>query len=156
MKKIPLLPRYFLWIGLALCTTAVFLYIRDAQERGKGFVRKTFAIISDPPFGEPSVFKIIETDLLLTILILTSLSGLAFIAFSRRKSEDEMINSLRLYAWSWATIYMLAIGFLGALFLYGTTYISFALFIPHILLSLYILIFHLNLSKISKALHYDE
>ncbi len=64
MKKIPLLPGYFKWIGMALTVLSLALYF--------------------------------YTDILLTLILITSLAGLTFVAFARKKIEDEMMKSLKL------------------------------------------------------------
>jgi len=159
MKKIPLLPRYFNWIGLALITLSLALYsidaLRDRSEIGGIFI-KTFVLINDTPFTEPGFWKIMEVDVLLTLILLTMLIGLSFTAFARRKTEDEMIDSIRLHSWSWAIISMIIIGSLVTIFIYGTSFITFSVFFVHLLLLMYNAIFTVNIWKLNKSQTHEE
>lgn len=154
MKKIPLLPRYFRWIGLGL--VFIFLII-TARLKGKeivpsNFSFSTFAILG----GDNGPFEIINTDMGLTFQLLSIFLGLSFIAFAKYKYEDEMINSIRLYSWSWSIISFAIFNVLLIAFIYGSWYISLAFLSPNIILLLYIIIFRFQIFKMNRRLSHEE
>jgi len=159
MKKIPLLPRYFRWIGLLLIVTSLVLYFKDGLRERTMDDRlsvKTFVFIDDSIGSPTALFQIKEVDLLLTLILVTLLLGLSCIAFCKRKTEDEMINSIRLYSWSWAVILMIILGTIMTIFVYGMTFTAFAFFFGHLLLLTYIAIFGLNIWKMNRRLAHEE
>ena len=151
MKKIPLLPSYFRWIGLILILIAVLLYAYDAFYESTEFYIRTFVVINDTPLSEKGFMKLMKVDIFLTLLLLSLLLGLGLIAFSRSRKEDEMINSLRLYSWSWAVILTLSLGILMTVFVFGASFIAFAFLFGHLLLLMYIAIFNYNLFKLNRT-----
>lgn len=161
MKKIPLLPRYFRWIGVGLVLLSVLVYIHQKLllDTSNFYFMKTFALIMDYPMsnGRVDYFSITEPyDMRLTIQLFLSLLGLTFLAFAKNKIEDEMINSIRLYAWSWSVILMIVYVLGITLFVYGFTFISFYYFIPHLLIVVYSIIFYVNLLKLNRKGNYEE
>lgn len=62
-----------------------------------------------------------------------------------------MINSLRLYSWSWAVILTLSLGILMTIFVFGTSFIAFAFLFGHLLLLMYIAIFNYQLFQLNRA-----
>ena len=152
MKKIPLLPGYFKWVGIALTFLSLSLYFYDSEKRAVDLRSKVFAIVDDTPFRETSILKIVDTEITLTLILVTSLLGLAFIAFARRKVEDEMIRSLRLYSWSWSVAVMMLMSLFFIVFFYGLSFLSFTLMFPYLLLLSYILIFQISLSRLNREM----
>lgn len=151
MKKIPLLPSYFRLIGVVLVLTAIALYGYDAFNGNTAFNIRTFVIINDTPLSEKGFLQLMNVDIFLTLLLLSLLLGLAFIAFSETQKEDEMIHSLRLYSWSWAVIITLTLGILATAFVYGVSFTAFAFLFGHLLLMIYIAIFSYTLFKINRT-----
>lgn len=149
MKKIPLLPRYFQWIGLILLL--LMIPYKIYQDSISGIRINTFVVYNDTPLQESGLFEIMEVDIGFTLFLLISLLGLTFIAFSKTKVEDEMIQSIRLYSWSWAILIMIGLGILITLSIYGMTFVSFALLFGHILLILFIIIFRMNYYRLNKG-----
>lgn len=159
MKKIPLLPGYFRWVGLLLIIISQILYFNDAmrdRSTSGGLFVKTFVFIDDTPGNPPTLFQVKEVDLLLTLILVTLLIGLTCIAFCKRKTEDEMINSIRLYSWSWSVILMIILGIIVTVFVYGMTFVTFAFFFGHLLLLTYIAIFGFNIWKMNRRLAHEE
>lgn len=167
MKRVPLLPRYFRWIGLALIFCFIVLSLINL------LVEKQWIVISVNSFGGTSsvldysfpmfalvsqagYFKIIETDMNLTLNLLSIQVGLTFIAFSRNKIEDEMINSIRLYSWSWAVISSVVFMILATLFVYDGYYLVISFHYLTILLLIYNLIFHTSIYKLSRRASREE
>ncbi|WP_344675562.1 hypothetical protein [Sphingobacterium kyonggiense] len=149
MKKIPLLPRYFQWIGLIMLL--LMIPYKIYQDSISGIRINTFVVYNDTPLQESGLFEIMEVDIGFTLFLLIGLLGLTFIAFSKTKVEDEMIQSIRLYSWSWAILIMIGLGVLITLSIYGMTFVSFALLFGHILLLLFIIIFRLNYYRLNKG-----
>lgn len=149
MKKIPLLPRYFQWIGLIMLL--LMIPYKIYHDSISGIRINTFVVYNDTPLQESGLFEIMEVDIGFTLFLLISLLGLTFIAFSKTKVEDEMIQSIRLYSWSWAILIMIGLGVLITLSIYGMTFVSFALLFGHILLLLFIIIFRLNYYRLNKG-----
>ena len=149
MKKIPLLPRYFQWIGLILLL--LMIPYKIYQDSISGIRINTFVVYNDTPLQESGLFEIMEVEVGFTLFLLISLLGLTFIAFAKTKIEDEMIQSIRLYSWSWAILTMIGLGILITLSIYGMTFVSFALLFGHILLLLFIIIFRLNYYRLNKG-----
>ena len=157
MKKIPLLPRYFRWIGVILFTLTLVLYVIDTIERGgEGIYTKSFVLINDPFMSEKGFLKFMEVEITLTLFLSLTLFGLAGIAFSRNKVEDEMINSVRLFSWSWAIIYALIFCFIATVFVYGTTFVRIISLFPQELLLFYIIIFHISIFKLNRKTAVEE
>ncbi len=156
MKKIPLLPGYFKWIGIALTVLSLVLYFYANEKRGVDLRAKVFAIVDDTPFRETSILKIVDTDINLTLILITALLGLTFIAFAKRKIEDEMIRALRLHSWSWSVVMMMLIFLFFAVFFYGLSFLSFTLMFPYLLLLSYILIFQINLLRLNREVIYEK
>ncbi|GAA4145547.1 hypothetical protein GCM10022216_29560 [Sphingobacterium kyonggiense] len=121
------------------------------QDSISGIRINTFVVYNDTPLQESGLFEIMEVDIGFTLFLLIGLLGLTFIAFSKTKVEDEMIQSIRLYSWSWAILIMIGLGVLITLSIYGMTFVSFALLFGHILLLLFIIIFRLNYYRLNKG-----
>jgi len=121
------------------------------QDSISGIRINTFVVYNDTPLQESGLFEIMEVDIGFTLFLLISLLGLTFIAFSKTKVEDEMIQSIRLYSWSWAILIMIGLGILITLSIYGMTFVSFALLFGHILLILFIIIFWMNYYRLNKG-----
>ncbi|WP_398454129.1 hypothetical protein AB3466_20735 [Sphingobacterium thalpophilum] len=105
--------------------------------------------------SQSGFFKIMKVDLLLTLIILTMLLGLSCLAFARRKVEDEMINSIRLYNWSWAMIVMNILNSVVTIFVYGMTFVAFSFLIAHQLFT-YIVFFSINIWKMNRRSGHEE
>jgi hypothetical protein len=129
--------------------------MRDRSTTGGLFV-KTFVFIDDTPASPTAIFQVKEVDLLLTLILVTLLIGLSCIAFCKRKTEDEMINSIRLYSWSWSVILMIILGTIVTIFVFGMTFTMFAFFFGHLLLLTYIAIFSFNIWKMNRRLAHEE
>lgn len=111
---------------------------------------KTFAFISDQPFEKPLYFSWIEDDFLPELLgIILILSGLIF-AFSKEKTEDEMISKIRIESLVWATYINYVVLLFCIVFIYGMTFFSVMLYNMFTLLFFFIIRFHWMLYKNNK------
>lgn len=144
MKSIPLLPRFFQWMGLIL----VLMSLLSKQIA-------TLNISMFAVFSHQGNFRFIHTDAGLTIFLTTSILGLLFISFAKRKQEDEMINSLRLFSWSWSIIISFISFLLITIFVYDSDYLI-VMYFPHLILGLFLILFNIQLFKIGRRVAHEE
>ena len=156
MKKIPLLPRYFQWIGIVLLLLFTALYIYLLIDKNNHIFINMFAIIDDSPFQDDVYFGLTEVDPQFTVLFFLLMVGLAFVAFARKKTEDEMIQTLRLYSWSWSILIMIILALIVSLFFFGISFLTFLSLFGHCILLLFILIFNINLYKMNRGAKNEE
>lgn len=160
MKRIPLLPRYFRWIGLIPVLFSLFVYINDNWFRMSSYDFReiyldTFVLIDTSPLKEDVYLGISNVNLGFTIIVLGYLLGLMLIAFSRgHQIEDEYRASLRLYSWSIiiSFIYLIVVN----IFVFGTMYLTMVVLFPHILLFIFLIIFFANIWKMNRRLANEE
>lgn len=157
MKRIPLLPGYFRWLGLVLIFISVFIFLNDfylplTTYEFTNLTYRTFVVVDHAPFkdGGPIYFGFSNVNLGFALVVLGALLGLCGVAFSRKVIEDEFVNSLRLFAWSWAIILSILYAVMANLLVFGTPYLSLMVLFPHLLLTLFILIFHIQWWRFSK------
>lgn len=139
MKKIPLLPRYFRWVGLIL----MLLSISARYLESLRFY--TFAFLS-----REGNFRFINVDMSLTAFIFCLTLGLLIISFTKKKIEDEMIQSARLFSWSWSIISSFLIFLLTTLFVYDSNYLI-VFYFPQLILIIFILVFNIQLYSFNKG-----
>ncbi|WP_257670509.1 hypothetical protein [Parapedobacter tibetensis] len=158
MKRIPLLPGYFRWLGFVLVFISVMIFLNDfylpmSTYEFTNLKFRTFVIADNTPArnGGPVYFTLSDVNLGFILIVLGALLGLCGIAFSRKIIEDEFINSLRLFAWSWAIILSILYAVMANLFVFGTPYLSLMVLFPHFLLTLFILIFNIQWWRYSKG-----
>ncbi|MCA5004439.1 hypothetical protein [Sphingobacterium bovistauri] len=164
MKKIPLLPRYFRWIGIVLFVIGIWLtyyesnYKNTASTFEHSFMEiPMFVFYDNPSLGDGEVwFSFTKVHFGLTLRLLISLVSLSFIAFSRNKVEDEMINSIRLYSWCWAIIVIVVFSFITTLFIYNIAYLNFSCLYIQFMFVTYIILFWINIWKMNRRLAHEE
>jgi hypothetical protein len=160
MKKTYLLPSYLKKIGWILAVPSLIVLILNIFEiltldfdfcfyglsNGVGF------------FNSPSkwICSVNETNFTTTILPILIVIGLVFISFSKENIEDEMITQIREKSFVWAIIISSIIFVLGTLFLYEIAYLYFLGSLIYIVFLLFILKFHIELSRLKKSLRKDE
>ncbi len=117
---------------------------------------KTFAFISDQPFREPLYFRWFEDDIFPELLgIILILSGLMF-AFSKEKTEDEMISKIRIESLVWATYINYVVLLFCILFIYGLAFFNVMIYNMFTLLFFFIVRFHWMLYKNSQICNHEE
>lgn len=158
MKRIPLLPGYFSWIGCFLVAVSLFVFFNDllslTEYNFSEMSFSTFVLADNTPVkaGGGIYLGISEVDVGFSLMVLSALLGLCGIAFCRKPVEDEFVNSLRLFAWSWAVILSILCGVLAILFVFGTYYLVPVVLFPHLLLILFILIFNFQWQRFTKRI----
>ncbi|MBE8713164.1 hypothetical protein C4F49_05690 [Sphingobacterium sp. KB22] len=159
MKKIPLLPSYFRWIGLTILLISFCIYLIITSDDSARLKMKTFVFIDNSSFykdGNVIYFGFSEVNITVVVIALTALIGLCGIAFSRKQIEDEFISSLRLFSWSWSVLSLMIYVIFVSLFVFGTMYLTLMVFIPHFLLIIFILIFNYQLFKYKRSSRNEE
>lgn len=112
---------------------------------------KVIALYSDEILGKSGWFQIITNaiaDELLTIMVI---GGGILVGFSKMKNEDEMISNIRYESLVWATYLNYGIILFTTLFIFGIAYMNVLIHNLFTLLFFFILRFHYNIYKLSKA-----
>lgn len=147
MKTHFLLPRYFMYIGIMLTTFSIIWYGLDDY-------LNNLNIMNELNFKIPVVydngkwFTIIENDVEGEIWTIITLIGFFFIAFAKEKTEDEMINNIRLRSFMIAIICQIVIQILAELLLFHNEYFTFYRLERFIILPIYIIVFQAYKLKI--------
>ena len=116
-----LLPYHFKWIGVALIFIGlvglVFYIWFDFR-----LILPVFAIFSS--FLETKMFAIIRTNIADELVMLTLLTGFFFLAFSKDKTEGELLDKLRIKAISKAIIVNTGFLVFSILFFFGNGFLT--------------------------------
>lgn len=163
MKKIPLLPYFFKWVGFVLIFISFLIYLNGILSflpfSSTGMYVETYNLknVSQIKGEEDLRFGLHAVDFGFLLIILPALIGLAFVAFSKLKIiEDELISSLRLFAWCWSVLLFLGYNLIIMIFTSASIYLSFAILSPHFFMLMFILIFQINLNMINRRLVHEE
>lgn len=117
---------------------------------------KTFAFISNQAFENPIYFKWFEDDIFPELIgIILILSGLIF-AFSKEKTEDEMISKIRTESLVWATYINYAVLLFCIVFMYGFSFFNVMIYNMFTLLFFFIIRFHWMLYKNNQICGHEE
>lgn len=85
-----------------------------------------FAVYSS--FFETKIFTTFHTNVADEFIILSLLAGFFFVAFSKEKTESEILNQLRSVAFSKAVIANMVLLIFSTLFIYGNGYLAMLFF----------------------------
>lgn len=126
MSNFPLLHNRYKTLGWYLLTPAILVGIVLLIFDYDTFTinSKVFAIYSDEIFSKSKTFQCIETNITPTLIGLLFMIGALLVTFSKEKSEDEYISSLRLASLQWAILVNYILLFLSFLFIYGLGFID--------------------------------
>jgi len=160
MKKTYLFPNYFKKIGWLLALPSLFILILNIFEiitvnfyfNFYGLSKSVGILSIDPNWN----YSINETSLANTILPIIIVIGLVFISFSKEKIEDEMMIKIREKSFAWTIITSSIIFAIGTLFFYKIAYLYFLGSFIYLILLLFILKFHIELSRLKKSLRDEE
>lgn len=109
-----------------------------------------FALMNDEGFKGPFYFSWAKNNILDEIVMLLFIaSGLVF-AFSKEKTEDEMVAKIRVESLVWATYLNYGILAFCILFIYGLPFLNVMLYNMFTLLVFFIIRFHWMLYKATK------
>lgn len=108
---------------------------------------RVFAFWSDEIFEESAFFAFIEADITLTLVGLAVLVGGLMVGFSREKTEDEYIASLRLSSLLWAVWVNYLLLLAAFLFVWGLPFFNVMVYNMFTMLFLFIARFNLLLRR---------
>lgn len=152
MKMNYLLPNSFKKIsGIIFLVTFLFMIFRSITNAEALHLQvNVFAIFFNEWFSKSEWFVWIKHDIIPELIgIIIILSGLAF-AFSKEKTEDEMISKIRLESLVWATYINYAVLLFFIIFFYGTSFLSVMIYNMFTLLLFFIIRFNWMLYKNNK------
>jgi hypothetical protein len=86
------------------------------------FDTQVFAVIEDPVLSEKKYFTWIENNILDEIIGSLLIIGGVLLAFSREKTEDEFITTLRMESLLWATYINYGVLLISFWFLFSLTF----------------------------------
>ena len=147
MKKNLLLAHKFKYVGLVMFLLGILFTIFVGGDDPRWLKMKIIAPILQNLGGEFTFFGKYEADLGLTIMGVLLIGGSLLIAFSKEKTEDEFINSLRLRSFQLAVLVNFVLLFLGYLLLWGGIFLDVVFYNMFSTLVLFIIIFHLLLLR---------
>jgi len=111
---------------------------------------KVFALMNDEGFKGPFYFSWTKNNILDELVMLLFIaSGLVF-AFSKEKTEDEMVAKIRVESLVWATYLNYGILAFCILFIYGLPFLNVMMYNMFTLLVFFIIRFHWMLYKSTK------
>lgn len=152
MKNSYLFPAYFKKIGwcmfpFMLAFSIYVLYIKN----GLNWDVSMWTFVSDSKWFGTSV-QDISDEIAFTGMTVS----LLFIAFAKRKDEDEYISRIRLESLVWAVIANYAILTAATWLVYGFPYFNVMLYNMFTILILFIVKFQLALYKLKKSMRNEE
>lgn len=160
MKTTALFPKNYRKAGLVLIALGVLLWLIDVIFSGLTFLENIHVLAlydSGLPFnqtrGESTFPRIIEDDFRYETICTFLLLGLLFFGFSKRESEDELIQKIRLESLLWATYVHFFLFIVLTLFTFGLFYLNILLFSVFTILIIYIIRFEFKLFQLKKTLN---
>jgi len=150
--NISLLPNKFKTIGwLILIPTSILGLVVIYTDYSIEWLNiKTFAILNKDFGKSTEMFTYLETNLINTILGSLFIIGALLVSFSKEKTEDEHISSLRLSSLMWAVLLNYLILLLSFILVYGLSFLDIMVYNMFTVLIIFILRFHYLIYKNSK------
>ena len=143
-------------IVLILATISMIIISNFNDALDLHLMVKTFAFISNQAFEDPLYFNWFEDDIFPELIgIVLILSGLVF-AFSKEKTEDEMISKIRTESLVWATYINYAVLLFCIVFMYGFSFFNVMIYNMFTLLFFFIIRFHWMLYKNNQICGHEE
>lgn len=106
--------------------------------------------------GKEYFFSLIENNILDEILCSLIIISLLFIAFSKEKTEDELIYKIRLESLLWATYVNYSILLFSILFIYDWSFFWVIIINMFTLLFIFIIRFNYHILKFKKSAYNEE
>ncbi|PHR43650.1 MAG: hypothetical protein COA32_16125 [Fluviicola sp.] len=160
MKATTLFPKSYRKIGLVLVVLALLLWTVDLMFGGLSFLQNISVLAlydSGIPFDQTreqnTFFSILEDDFRYEVISVLLLLGLLFFGFSKRESEDELIQKIRLESLLWATYAHFFLFILLTLFTFGLFYLNILVLNVFTILIIYIVRFEFKLFQLKKSLN---
>ena len=113
-------------------------------------------ILNDELFGNNKLFGMLNDNILNELCGILIIISSIFVAFSKEKSEDEYISTIRLESLVWAVYANYAILLLSFLFIFGMSFLWVMIFNMFTILLFFIIRFNWQIYKLKKSAGYDE
>lgn len=160
MKTTYLFPYRYKWVSgivfyVSLAALSI-LYLTDnfAEFEFKG---KVFALIGDSGIlGKSDWFGWIEDTILDEILFTLMITSGLIYAFSKERTEDEMVTSIRLNSLVKATIGNYLILLFCYIFIYGVSFLNVLNIAMFSQLLIFIALFRISMFRFNKSARYEE
>lgn len=151
MDKLTLLPQKFKMIGLMIFLPAFLLSLATLyNEFTFDFLTMDLRGTQNFDFDSDFLFNLKYQNFTDEVGIILTIVGLLFIAFSKEKHEDEMINYIRLKALMWSVLWnSLIVIFCVAVF-YNSLFLNVLLYNLCTTLILFIIKFNFDLFKLKR------
>ena len=152
MKNNYLLPHKFKLIGLILLAptlvlAAMFLFNDFEFE----FLElSVFSIANTPLFGDADLFVTLSNNITNELIAVLSIVSLLFIAFSKQKNEDELVNAIRLKSLVMATYINYFILLFCVIFFYELAFLWVMLLNMFTILIFFIVYFNLRMFQLNR------
>ncbi len=124
-------------------------YIFELQEL-EFFEVNIFTLFNDSFLNKTNSFSISKDNILNEIIAIFLILGALLVAFSKTKSEDELVIKLRMESLVLATYLNYVILVLAILFTYGFVFFEVMVFNLFTILIFFVIIFHYKLYKLNK------
>jgi hypothetical protein len=149
MNKVPMLSNRFKKVGWVLLIAAILFLIAVSvlDIDSEIFTFNVFSIFSSTGLEDRSWFAVHQEDIGYTLFSCLFIGGGLLIMFSKERTEDEFIQSIRLNALMWSVLVhfvLLMIAFLGV---YGLSFLSIVFYNTYTVLVIFILRFYYLLYK---------
>lgn len=152
MKNSYLFPSYFKKIGWFMFPFVFLFSIYDLYiKQGLNWDVKIWALVTDSKW-----FTVTVQDISDEIAFMGMTISLLFIAFAKRKDEDEYISKIRLDSLVWAVIVNYIILTVVTWLVYGFSYLDVMLYNMFTILILFIIKFQITLYKLKKSMRNEE
>jgi Flp pilus assembly protein TadB len=137
MKQDWLLPHTVRRVGWWIFLTLLLSYLAMRSEAGQQYLNETQSWIN-------------YNETVINIFIIGLAVGLILIAFSREKTEDEMIQKLRLQALQWSVYANYAVLILCSLLFYFVDFLNVLIMNMYTILIVFIIIFRWTIYRMNR------
>lgn len=147
--------RKFGWI--ILVPTFIFgLFFIISGYQPEFFDMQVPTIYTKELLGNQHYFSMIQNNIIDETLCVLIILSLLLIAFSKEKSEDELIYKIRLESLVWATYVNYGILLISILFIYDWSFFWVIVINMFTLLIIFIIRFNYYIGKFNKSANYEE
>jgi len=151
MQQKMLLPNQFKKMGWVMLGIAVILWLYLLlSDHDASFNAPVFAFITDEIMGKTEYFKIIQVDILPSLVGTLFIVGGLLVSFSKEPQEDEYIASVRLASMQWAVLVSYGLLLFAFMFIFGLAFLTVMQYNMFTVLILFIARFHFVLFLNSK------
>ncbi len=151
MQQKMLLPNQFKKMGWVMLGIAVILWLYLLlSDHDASFNAPVFAFITDEIMGKTEYFKIIQVDILPSLVGTLFIVGGLLVSFSKEPQEDEYIASVRLASMQWAVLFSYGLLLFAFMFIFGLAFLTVMQYNMFTVLILFIARFHFVLFLNSK------